>query len=243
MRLFGIIGYPLSHSFSRLYFSEKFLREGHRDCRYELFPITEIGALPSLLADHPELEGLNVTIPYKEQVLPFLQHSHLPEGLPACNCIRIRNGELSGFNTDHLGFEKSLATLLKSWHTRAMVLGSGGAARAVCYSLRQMGIGYEIVGREQKGEVTLTYAELKKEHFTECRLIVNTTPVGMYPHVNDRPAIPYHYLDERHLLYDLVYNPPLTLFLQKGQEMGATVKNGEEMLVLQAEENWKIWNE
>lgn len=243
MRLFGLIGYPLSHSFSEKYFTEKFEREGMTGCRYRLFPLTAITELKSLLAANPELEGLNVTIPYKKEVLSFLDdRDGIPEPLHACNCIRIREGKLQGFNTDWTGFEKSLRPLLQPHHTRALVLGNGGATAAVVYALGQMGIGYSIVSRQLHNGSSLTYASLDKKCIDTHRLVINTTPLGMYPDTGACPPIPYAYVGKQHLLYDLVYNPAKTLFLQKGEERGAVIKNGEEMLRIQAEESWAIWN-
>lgn len=243
MRLFGLIGYPLSHSFSEKYFTEKFEREGWADCRYELFPLETIDGLPQLLQDHPRLEGLNVTIPYKKQVLPFLHSTGgIPGGLEACNCIRIREGILEGFNTDCSGFEKSLVPLLAPRHTKALVLGSGGASAAVTYVLGQLKISWKIVSRHKSGRAVLTYDELGEKTIREHTLIINTTPMGMSPHPETCPPIPYEFISDNHLLYDLVYNPAKTLFLQKGEEHGARIKNGEEMLILQAEESWRIWN-
>lgn len=243
MRLFGLIGYPLSHSFSKKYFTEKFDKDGLTDCHYELFPLTAIGQLPELLATHPQLEGLNVTIPYKKQVVKYLQASAIPEGLDACNCIAIRNGLATGYNTDITGFEKSLAPLLKPHHTKALVLGTGGAAEAVIFVLKKLGINFEMVSRSRHKNAGLTYPEIGEETIRERTLIINTTPLGMYPSTDECPDIPYQYLSDKHLLYDLVYNPAKTLFLQKGEERGAAIKNGEEMLMLQAEESWRIWNE
>ncbi len=242
MRLFGLIGNPLSHSFSKRYFTDKFLREGIADCRYELFPLESINQLTQLINDNPGLRGLNVTVPYKQQVIRFLDENFLPGELQACNCIRIQNGKLSGYNTDHTGFEKSLVPLLKPHHKCALILGNGGATQAVAYVLRKLGIDFEIASRELHEGSTLVYADINADVMNRCLLIINTTPAGMYPHVNDRPPIPYQHLTDRHLLYDLIYNPEKTLFLQKGEEMGAITRNGEEMLVLQAEESWKIWN-
>jgi shikimate dehydrogenase len=242
MRLFGLIGYPLSHSFSRNYFTEKFEREGITGCRYDLFPLSTIEAIIPLLEKNPELEGLNVTIPYKKQVLPFLHQSHLPKGLEACNCINIVNGELIGYNTDVTGFEKSLRPLLRSWHKKALVLGNGGATAAVTFVLKKLGIDYNIVSRKKHDNSTLIYSEISKSVFADNFLIINTTPLGMQPDTLSCPDIPYQYLSEKHLLYDLVYNPAKTLFLQRGEERGASIKNGEEMLALQAEESWRIWN-
>ena len=242
MRLFGLIGYPLSHSFSRNYFSEKFEKEGINGCSYELFPLATIEGLKPLLEKNPELEGLNVTIPYKKQVLPYLDESRIPEGLSACNCINIINGKLVGYNTDITGFEKSLVPLLKTYHQKALVLGNGGATAAVVFVLKRMGIDFDIVSRKKHDHSTMTYRDINKKIITENLLIINTTPLGMQPDTDSCPDIPYQFLTNKHLLYDLVYNPAKTLFLQKGEERGATIKNGEEMLVLQAEESWRIWN-
>jgi shikimate dehydrogenase len=232
----------LSHSFSKKYFTEKFEKEARSDCHYELYPISSIDELPDLLAAHPLLEGLNVTIPYKKQVLPFLDVVAIPAGLEACNCIRIQQGKLTGYNTDSIGFEQSLQPLLQSHHQKALVLGNGGAAEAVVYVLKKLGITVDLVSRNLHHGSTLTYADLAETVMRECTLIVNTTPLGMYPEVNTCPPIPYQNISNRHLLFDLVYNPAKTLFLQKGEAQGAVIKNGEEMLILQAEESWRIWN-
>ena len=243
MRLFGLIGNPLTHSFSRKYFSEKFQREGWTDCRYELFPLESINELPKLLEDNSDLAGLNVTIPFKKQVIPFLQLIHLPSGLQACNCIRTGKEGLAGFNTDIIGFERSLKPLMAPEHTDALILGSGGAADAVKFVLDQLQIRYRIISRERKGPDSLCYQDLEKEIMGSHKLIINATPVGSYPSINLYPPIPYEYIGESHLLYDLVYNPAETVFLKKGKERGARVKNGQEMLEIQAEESWRIWNE
>lgn len=242
MRLFGLIGYSLSHSFSKKYFTEKFEKEEMTDCRYDLFPLKTIGELPSLLKNHPDLEGLNVTIPYKKQVLSFLHTTHIPAGLDACNCINITGDKLAGYNTDITGFEKSLEPLLKSSHKKALVLGNGGATSAVTFVLKKFGIDSNIVSRKIHEGSSLTYKKLNEKLMKENTLIINTTPLGMHPDVDDCPDIPYQFISDTHLLYDLVYNPVETLFLQKGKERGATIKNGEEMLMLQAEESWRIWN-
>ena len=243
LRLFGLIGNPLSHSFSKKYFSEKFRKEGLTDCRYELFPIESIELLPDLLRSNPELNGVNVTIPYKKKVLPYLFSSeNIPVELSACNCIDINNGNLIGYNTDYIGFEKSLIPLLQSYHTNALVLGNGGATAAVVYVLRKLGINYSIVSRTIHNGSLLSYQDLDKNIIQENTIIINTTPLGLYPQVDDCPDIPYGFIGNHHLLYDLVYNPAKSLFLKKGEERGAVIKNGEEMLILQAEESWKIWN-
>lgn len=242
MRLFGLIGYPLSHSFSKSFFTKKFEREGRKDCRYELFPLHSINELPALIKNYPELEGINVTIPYKKQVLPFLNRNKIPAGLEACNCIRSDKNGLTGFNTDITGFKASILPMLHSYHCRALVLGNGGAAEAVVFVLKELGISYEIVGRKIYKGATLTYSDINDEIIKEYKLIINTTPLGMYPHSDACPDIPYESITNLHLLFDLIYNPSKTLFLRKGEERGAVIKNGEEMLVLQAEESWSIWN-
>ncbi len=241
MRKFGLIGYPLSHSFSKKYFEEKFRREGISDCSYDLFPISSVGELKELVASNPFLEGLNVTIPYKQLVIRHLDEFRV-EGLNACNCIRIVSGKLAGFNTDITGFEKSLLPLLKPQHNSALILGNGGAASAVIFVLNKLGITYDIVSRRLHEGSTLTYQDLEEKHIRDHKLIINTTPLGTFPGIEMFPVIPYQFIGREHLLYDLVYNPPETAFLKKGKERGAIIKNGYEMLVLQAEESWKIWN-
>ena len=243
MRQFGLIGFPLSHSFSKRFFTEKFEREGLTDCRYDLYPLQSIEELPGLLKKIPALEGLNVTIPCKKQVLPFLNDREgIPSSLDACNCIRIRDGKLTGYNTDIFGFRQSLQPLLQSHHQKALVLGNGGASAAVIHVLRQLKIEFELVSRQLHTGSTCRYSDLTKEMTESHTLIINTTPLGMHPDTESCPDIPYQYLSSKHLLYDLVYNPGITSFMQKGMQKGATVKNGEEMLILQAEESWRIWN-
>jgi shikimate dehydrogenase len=245
MRRFGLIGYPLSHSFSPAYFSQKFNKEGLSDCLYEAFPIKSVEELPSLLANNPDLEGLNVTIPYKKEILPFLNKStEAVKQTGACNCIKIKNQFLTGYNTDVAGFEKSLMTDLKPVHFKALILGTGGAAAAVKFVLKRLNIDFLFVSRKsQPDKNILTYDEISSEMINEYKLIINTTPLGMYPDVNSCPDILYENLTKEHYLYDLIYNPDQTLFLEKGAEKGATTKNGSDMLIIQAEESWKIWNE
>lgn len=242
MRLFGLIGYPLTHSFSKRYFEGKFEKEQITECRYELFPLRTIDELPALLKSCPELEGLNVTIPYKNQVLPFLEETHIPIGMEACNCINIAGDKLIGYNTDITGFEKSLAPLLKSYHKKALVLGNGGAASAVVFVLRKLNIGFNIVSRKIHDDSSMVYSDLNRDIIKEHTIIINTTPLGMFPDTDTCPGIPYQFIESKHLLFDLVYNPVKTLFLKKGEKRGAAIKNGEEMLKLQAEESWRIWN-
>lgn len=244
MRLFGLIGYPLSHSFSKKYFTEKFESEGIADCRYELFPIETIDEMKELLQNNTGLCGLNITIPYKQLVLRHLtDETNLPEGIRACNCIKIKDGQLIGYNTDVVGFEKSFTPLLASHHTKALVLGNGGATAAVVYVLKKAGIEYSIVSRQKHGVSNLTYADIDEKMMKENTIIINTTPLGTFPAVDECPAIPYQFITAQHYLFDLVYNPAKTLFLQKGEKQGAVIKNGYDMLVLQAEESWRIWNE
>jgi len=243
MRVFGIIGYPLEHSFSQKYFTEKFQREEISDCVYKTYPIRNIAELEGILKQRPQPEGLNITIPHKQAVLSFLDDStNIPFGLNACNCIRITNGRLVGYNTDVIGFERSLSSQLNTYHTKALILGNGGAAEAVKFVLKQLNINYKIVSRKIHKDAELTYADLDENIIKENLLIINTTPVGTFPAVDEYPEIPYQYLTPKHFLYDLVYNPEKTLFLKKGEEHGAAIKNGYEMLVVQAEESWDIWN-
>ena len=245
MRRFGLIGFPLSHSFSPAYFAKKFENEGHSDCLYEAFPIKSVEELTSLLLDKPDLEGLNVTIPYKKTVLPYLEsYIEAVEKTGACNCIKIKNGKLTGYNTDVIGFEKSLLSNLTDAHNKALILGTGGSAAAVEFVLKKSGIQFLFVSRKsQPGKSILTYDEISQNILNEYKLIINTTPLGMYPDVDECPDISYDYLTKDHYLYDLVYNPQQTLFLKKGAAKGAITKNGADMLIIQAEESWKIWNE
>jgi shikimate dehydrogenase len=243
MRLYGLIGYPLTHSFSRKYFTEKFEKDKIVDCRYELFSIPSIDELKGILHQHPDLAGLNVTIPYKEQVLSFLdEKDDVVKKIKACNCINIKNGKLKGYNTDVTGFERSLMEKLQPWHTKALILGTGGASKAAEFVLRKLKIMYKHVSRRPTVN-NYSYEQLTDAVIEDHLLIINTTPLGTYPAVNEAPPLPYTAITSRHYLFDLVYNPPVSLFLQKGGEQGATIKNGYDMLVIQAEESWRIWNE
>jgi len=260
MKQYGLIGFPLSHSFSKRFFTEKFKTEGIKDSQYDLFPIEHIDELPALLESHPDLCGLNVTVPHKINVLKYLDWvEHDARTAGAVNCIRITaespvtaafSGEvgikghdfkLEGFNTDIYGFEHSLKPLLKSQHDEALVLGDGGAAKAVKCVLDNLGINYKMVTRKSAPGHIL-FSDLKPHHIRDHKLIINTTPIGMSPNVDECPPIRYEAITDEHLLYDLIYNPEETLFLKKGAEMGAVTKNGYEMLVLQAERSWEIWN-
>lgn len=241
MRKFGLIGYPLSHSFSQKYFTEKFQRLGITDCRYELYPIEDIAGVKALLQD-PELCGLNVTIPYKQLVIPYLGGMNdVVREIKACNCIKIANGIAMGYNTDVAGFRESLVRKLQPFHNRALILGTGGASKAVEYVLRKLHIEYKYVSRKG-GEGVLSYAEVDEEVIYSHTLIINTTPLGMYPKVDECPPLPYEAIGARHYLFVLVYNPARTLFLRSGEQRGAAVENGYDMLIGQAEESWRIWN-
>ncbi len=243
MRLFGLIGFPLSHSFSKKYFTDKFEKEGLINCRYENFQIPSIDQLKDVLAK-TGLEGFNITIPYKAQVLSFLHDaSEVVKKIRACNCVLIRDGKLQGFNTDVIGFEGSLKNQLEpSIHKKALILGTGGSARAVEFVLVKLGIPYRNVSRKPSAK-SFSYEQVTPEVIKEYKLIINTTPLGLFPNVVEAPPLPYDQLNTEHFLFDLIYNPEKTLFLKKGEAKGAKIRNGYEMLVLQAEENWKIWNE
>lgn len=245
MRLYGLIGKNLGHSFSKQYFTSKFEASGSADCRFELFPLDVITQLPSLLQQEVNLRGLAVTIPYKKSVIPFLDAlDDEAERIHAVNCIQICGGKLKGFNTDVMGFERTLVPLLTATHTHALVLGSGGASSAVQYVLSKLGILFLVASRQPKAaRGSIGYDQLDQQIIHDYPLIINTTPLGMTPDTITFPDIPYHHLSSRNILYDLVYTPPLTRFLEQGLHFGATVKNGYDMLVVQAEENWRIWNE
>ncbi len=244
MKTYGLIGFPLMHSFSQKYFNEKFQREGITDCNYEVYPLQSVHELNGIIKGNPNLLGLNVTIPYKQLIIHHLNSAkEIPFGLRACNCIKIKDGKTYGYNTDITGFEKSLLPLLKPYHNSALILGNGGAAAAVKFVFDKLNIPYKIVSRKIHDGAGLTYGDLNKTIIEENKLIVNTTPLGTFPNINECPEIPYQFLTPEHFLYDLVYNPEKTLFLQKGEAHGASIKNGYEMLVLQAEESWRIWNE
>ena len=245
-RNFGLIGYPLSHSFSKKYFTEKFVEEGISGCHYELFPIESVNSMVDLIHSQQQLEGLNVTIPYKVAVIPFLDElEEAAAYIGAVNCIAIdrKRGKpfLKGYNTDAYGFETSLKPLLKSWHQKALIFGNGGAAKAVKYVLEKLGIAYLVVTRTPAA-ASIGYQEVTEQILQEYTLLINTTPLGMSPNVDSCPDIPYHFLGQRHLSYDLVYNPEETMFLRLSGTQGGATKNGLEMLELQAERSWYIWN-
>lgn len=244
MRLFGLIGYPLGHSFSKQYFSEKFAREGIADARFELFPLPEVAALPDLLRQCPDLCGLTVTIPHKQAVMHYLHEvDTTARSVGAVNCIRIREGHLMGFNTDVTGFERSLQNVMTEQHAsrKALVLGTGGASKAVAWALEQLGLSCQFVSRRPSEVSQISYEAISSLPPNEYGMIVNTTPLGTYPNVEDCPPIPLGWLQPEHLVYDLVYNPAETLLLRRAAERGCTVKNGLEMLHEQAERAWEIF--
>ena len=242
MEQYGLIGYPLGHSFSRRFFNEEFFPEHGIEAEYLNFEIPEADGLLEVVRTHPLLRGLNCTIPHKQAIIPLLDEIS-PEAreIGAVNVIRIRDGRLKGFNSDIIGFMDSLRPLLRPHHRRALVMGSGGASKAVWAGLLRLGLEPMQVSRKA-GDGVLSYEMLTPEVMADCTVVVNCSPVGMFPHVDECPAIPYELLSGRHLLYDLVYNPLDTLFMQRGRERGATVKNGLEMLRLQALASWKFWH-
>ncbi len=243
MRKFGLIGKQLAHSFSQDYFTQKFQKQHISDCIYQLHEIASIDQLPDLVRQNPELVGLNVTIPYKEQVIPLLD-TLSPEAasIGAVNTILVgKNHTLHGFNTDVHGFRLTLERHLPVIHTSALILGTGGASKAVAYILGERGVKFTLVSRN-RSKATISYDQLKQEHYDTHRLIVNTTPLGMFPNIESSPTIDYNLLTNQHTLVDLVYNPTVTRFLAQGKCQGAVTVNGLEMLHAQAEESWKIWN-
>ena len=245
MDKYGLIGYPLGHSFSRDFFNEKFRNEGI-DAEYVNFEIPDISRFPEILTENPDLRGLNVTIPYKEKIISYMDTlSEEARQIGAVNVIRVskRKGQtyLKGFNSDVIGFTRSIEPLLEPKHKKALILGTGGASKAIRYGLEQLGLEYRLVSRTPR-EGVWSYNQLTPETMQEYTVIVNCTPVGMYPHPDACPPLPYEAIGHDHLLYDLVYNPEETLFLRKGRGQGAITKNGLEMLLLQAYAGWEFWH-
>lgn len=242
MKRYGLIGYPLTHSLSGQYFTNKFKEEGIEDCIYERFSIPSIQDLHTILDTHKDLCGFNITIPYKKEVLAFLtERSKAVEEVGACNCVKIEEGKLIGYNTDVIGFENSLVPFLKPTHNKALVLGTGGAALAIVYVLEKLGINYAYVSRTAAAG-QFSYNNIDADVMAAHTLIINTTPLGMFPNIEACPDIPYHLLTSAHHLFDLTYNPAESTFLAKGKQMGATIQNGQQMFVEQAEQSWRIWN-
>ncbi|WP_434503757.1 shikimate dehydrogenase family protein [Prevotella sp.] len=246
MDKYGLIGMPLGHSFSIGYFNEKFENE-NINAKYINFEIPNIETMPEIIASNPELKGLNVTIPYKEKVINYLDEiSPEAKAIGAVNVIRIshkgKNTILKGFNSDVIGFTRSIEPLIEKCHKKALILGTGGASKAINYGLKSLGLETLFVSRSERPNA-IQYNKITPELIKEYNVVVNCTPCGMYPRADECPDLPYEYMDNHTLLYDLIYNPDMTLFMQKGAKQGATVKNGLEMLLLQAFASWEFWNE
>jgi|SRR5665213_1801171 len=244
MKIYGLIGNPLSHSFSKKYFSERFSNEHIENCEYRNFEIKDLQKEIPVLKRDPLISGLNVTIPYKSEIFSFLDT--IPEvckEINACNCIKITDGKWEGFNTDITGFEKSFVGRLQPHHTKALILGTGGSSKAVAYVLKKLNIEFLVVSRKKETlPGIINYELLSPALIREYTVIINTTPAGMYPNVDEYPKIAYENVTPKHYFFDLIYNPSKTLFLSKAEAMGADIKNGESMLAIQAEESWKIWS-
>ncbi len=240
-RLYGLLGYPLTHSFSRPYFKEKFKNEGLHNHDYLVFEEEDVEEFVQKIKSLDNLIGFNITIPHKENIIPFLTNiSDEASYVGAVNTVSYNNGEMKGYNTDVIGFQRSIQPLLKNHHSKALILGTGGASKAVKYVMNQEGLASKLVSRSNKGD--LSYHEMTPELFDEYHVIINTTPLGTYPNVDSFPNLPYHALTKKHLCFDLVYNPAISAFLELASKQGAVIKNGLEMLHLQAEASWSIWN-
>ncbi len=257
MKIYGLIGDPLGHSFSEKYFTQKFKKMGIMDCKYKTFPMKDLGELPELLNEFPDLVGLNVTLPYKVAVLPYMDDlDPAASNIGSVNTIKIYknthaghrsamrkdNFRLVGYNTDAYGFEKALLPFLKSYHKDALIIGTGGAAKAVGYIFKKLGIERTFISRNPKNDFYFNIKDFTEDDFNKVSIVVNASPLGMHPHPKTYPPIPYHVFTPKHLLFDLVYNPNDTLFMKKGKEAGAVVTNGLKMLHYQAEKSWDIWN-
>jgi shikimate dehydrogenase len=257
MKIYGLIGKPLGHSFSQKYFTEKFKKLNITDCKYKLFPLKDLGDLPELLNNNPDLAGLNVTLPYKVSVIPYLDEVDTAASvIGSVNTIKIYknthagsrsamrsdNFKLVGYNTDAYGFEKALIPFLKSYHKDAFIIGTGGAAKAVGYVFKKLGIERTFISRNPKNDFYFNIKDFSEEDFKNVSIIVNASPLGMNPHPKTCPPIPYHVCTPKHLLFDLVYNPSETLFMKKGKDAGAVVTGGLKMLYYQADKSWDIWN-
>lgn len=242
-RLFALVGKNISYSFSRAYFSQKFEKEHIHDAEYVNFDVNSIEELPQKFQEYPSIKGMNVTIPYKKEIIPLLTKlDPIAAKIGAVNTIKVTSEGLVGYNTDHFGFGESLKPLLKEHHTKALILGTGGASNAVAYALNVLEIPFRFVSRSPKmGQ--FSYTDLSQQIMSKYKIIINCTPLGTFPNVKDSPPIPYQFLTSEHLLYDLIYNPEKTVFLQKGEKKNATIINGQKMLELQAEKSWQIWTE
>jgi shikimate dehydrogenase len=249
MNLYGLIGFPLNHSFSPEYFNEKFQREGI-NAEYKAIPLTDIKEIHSVIENNPSLIGFNVTVPYKEQIIDYLQYlDHDADKIHSVNTVLVKREDkniLEGYNTDIYGFKKSIDPLLDRRHDKdVLVLGTGGTSKSVVHVLknRNMNIYQATRGETNEAENLYNYKDIQDDLLKKTKIVINTTPLGMYPNINQLPDIPYNQINSEHLLFDVVYNPKFTLFLKEGHERGATVKNGYEMLIFQAEKSWEIWND
>jgi len=243
-KLFGLLGKNISYSFSREYFTNKFKDLGYKNHEYVNFDLQEINELEAVLSKNKKvLGGINITIPYKQEVMVFLDSiDEDAEKIGAVNTMKfLEDGTIKGFNTDYYGFKNSIQPLIKDHHTKALILGAGGASKAIAYAFEKMNINYKFVSRKKRNESVFIYEEITQEVIQEYNIIINCTPLGTYPNIETKPDIPYQYITDKHLLYDLTYNPEVTTFLKLGKDQGATIKNGLQMLELQAEKSWEIW--
>jgi len=239
---FGLIGRNISYSFSKAYFNNKFTSMDLVNCSYENFDLSKIEEFPALIKSHTTLKGLNVTIPYKEAIIPYLDSlNKKAERIGAVNTIKFTKDGLKGYNTDVYGFKKSFQPFLKKWHNKALILGTGGASKAVAFVLNELGISFKYVSRNPSGD-QIGYTGLNKKIIRSHNVIINCTPLGTFPDIEAKPNIPYEFLTSNHLLFDLIYNPVKTAFLLSGERKGAIICNGAKMLELQAEKAWRIWN-
>ena len=241
--IFGLLGKNISYSFSKGYFKEKFKKKKLKNYKYVNFDIDNINDFKNCIKDK-NIKGLNVTIPYKEAIIPFLDKlDATAKKIGAVNTVKItKKGILKGYNSDVVGFENSIKPLLKKHHKNALILGTGGASKAIAFAFKRNGIGYKFVSRNPTNKNQIAYNLLSEDIISKYNIIVNCTPLGTFPDTQNYPKIPYHFLSNKHLLYDLIYNPEITVFLEKGKKQGTIIKNGLEMLQLQAEESWRIWN-
>ena len=244
-KLYGLLGKNISYSFSRGYFTDKFEKLKLKKSKYVNFDLQNIEDFPSIIDENEHLKGINVTIPYKEEIIPFLSKiDKTAKKIGAVNTIKFtKRGNLKGYNSDVVGFENSLIPLLKKHHKRALILGTGGASKAIAYALKRNDIKYKFVSRNPEGKKEISYNSLTKEVMENHTIIINSTPLGTFPDIDKCPNIPYQFITKNHILYDLIYNPAISTFLSKGKEKEAITKNGLQMLELQAEESWRIWNQ
>ncbi|WP_339886114.1 shikimate dehydrogenase [Polaribacter vadi] len=244
-KLYGLLGKNISYSFSRGYFTDKFEKLKLKKSKYVNFDLQNIEDFPTIIDENEHLKGINVTIPYKEEIIPFLSKiDKTAKKIGAVNTIKFtKRGNLKGYNSDVVGFENSLIPLLKKHHKRALILGTGGASKAIAYALKRNDIKYKFVSRNPEGKKEISYDSLTKEVMENYTIIINSTPLGTFPDIDKCPNIPYQFITKNHILYDLIYNPAISTFLSKGKEKEAITKNGLQMLELQAEESWRIWNQ